>query len=128
MAGECFRKVKCLAPRQRKRSLLAHMPSTRNPIWNKLLLFFSKIKAITLVPIHSVQLLFFFFRFTNCTSLLSPPFSIQAGRQPCHWQLTSMTELAARSAAVNSSLNSLCASSESAFCHRPTMALPNGCL
>lgn len=56
MAGECFRKVKCLTPRQRKRSLLAHMPSTRKPIQNKLLPFFSKIKAIALVPIHSVLL------------------------------------------------------------------------
>lgn len=110
MAGECFRKVKCLTPLQGKRSLLAHMPSTRNPRWNNL--FFSKMKAIARCPIQST--LSFFSPLTNCTFLLYPPSSLWAGRQPCHWQLTSMSELAARLAAVNSSLNSLNASSESA--------------
>lgn len=110
MAGECFRKVKCLTPLQGKRSLLAHTPSTRNPRWNNL--FFSKMKAIAQVP-HSLRSIFLS-PLTNCPSLLYPPSSLRAGRQPCHWQLTSMSELAARLAAVNSSLNSLYASSESA--------------
>lgn len=72
-----------------------------------------QIKAQELLP-ASTLLCSIHFWLTNWISLLYPPSSFGAGRQRWHWQPTSMSELAARPAAVNSFLNSPCASSECA--------------